>query len=278
MQRISGGFVLTLKFNRTGLWFYHFRFLGKNDEWGNAHVRFFGRGDLRLGILCDTPESWQITVFSQEYQTPNWIKGGIMYQIFPDRFCKCGELPIEEGKILRSDWGGIPYYKPNYYGKVLNNDFFGGNLNGICEKLDYLKSLHVSVVYLNPIFKAYSNHRYDTGDYMKIDPLLGSEADFDRLVEEGKKRGIRIILDGVFNHTGDDSRYFNKYGRYKEELGAHQSPDSQYADWYHFTQYPDSYDSWWGIDTLPAINERSESYQRFILGKDGVLEHWLTHG
>lgn len=278
MKREKDGFSLAAKFNCVGLYFYHFRLAGKQDVWGNVPVHFLGKGTMRNAVLCDTPQSWQLTVFSEDYVTPDWLKGGIMYQIFPDRFCKKGEYPIAENKILRRDWGGTPHYKTNPFGKVLNNDFFGGNLNGITEKLDYLKSLHVSVIYLNPIFEAYSNHRYDTGDYMKIDPLLGTEQDFDNLVQEADKRGIKIVLDGVFNHTGDDSRYFNKYGRYKEELGAHQSPDSKYSDWYHFTQYPDSYDSWWGIDTLPAINERSESYQQFIFGQDGVLKHWLKHG
>ena len=278
MKRTSEGFFLTLKFNRIGLYFYHFRFAGKRDAWGNSAVRFLGRGEMRQGTLCDSPVSWQITVFEEEYRTPDWMKGGVMYQIFPDRFYKRGDYSVCDGKILRSDWGGTPYYKPNRYGKVLNHDFFGGNLNGIRSKLDYLQSLHVSLIYLNPIFEAYSNHRYDTGDYMKIDSLLGTEEDFDCLVKDAKERNIRIVLDGVFNHTGADSRYFNKYGKYKEELGAHQSPDSRYSDWYRFTQFPDEYDSWWGIDTLPAINEHSQTYQEFILGENGVVKHWLGHG
>ena len=155
---------------------------------------------------------------------------------------------------------------PTSRGKVLNNDFFGGNLQGIIEKLDYLQSLHVTVLYLNPIFKAFSNHRYDTGDYKQIDTLLGTEEDFAALTEECNKRGIKIMLDGVFNHTGDDSRYFNKYGTY-DELGAYQSRDSKYYAWYTFTQYPNKYDSWWGIDCLPAVNENCSSLCRFYYGR-----------
>ena len=268
MRRDENGFTITLKFNCIGLYFYIFDF-------GSCG---FGCGSLRKGTLSHDPKPWQITVYDEEYATPEWMKGGVMYQIFPDRFHKSGDIPIENGKILRFDWGGQPNFRPNENGKVLNNDFFGGNLNGIREKLDYLASLHVSVIYFNPIFEAFSNHRYDTGDYFKIDPLLGTEEDFDRLVQEAEKRGIRIILDGVFNHTGDNSRYFNKYGKYKEELGAHQSPDSPYFNWYRFTEFPDSYESWWGIDTLPAVNENSLSYQNFIFGEDGVLKHWLRHG
>ncbi|MCI9009657.1 MAG: glycoside hydrolase family 13 protein [Clostridia bacterium] len=267
MERVNNGFSITLQFNQIGLYFYRFR----------LNERILGCGNLRSGSF-QSQKSWQLTVYKNDYQTPDWIKGGIMYQIFPDRFYKVGNIPIKDNKVLREDWGGLPNYKPNHLGKVLNNDFFGGNLNGIIEKLEYLKNLNVSVIYLNPIFEAYSNHRYDTGDYMKIDPLLGTEQDFARLISTAKGLGIHIILDGVFNHTGDDSRYFNKYGTYKEELGAHQSPDSPYIDWFNFEDYPSKYDSWWGIETLPAVNERSQSYQEFIFGQNGVLKHWLRHG
>ncbi len=268
MKKEGNRFTITLKFHQTGLYFYYFSVAEKQ----------FSCGKLRAGEFRECVQSWQITVYDEQFQTPDWLKGGIMYQIFPDRFRKAGEYPIAPHKVLRQDWGGMPHFQPNEFGKVLNNDFFGGNLNGIREKLDYLQSLNVTVIYLNPIFEAYSNHRYDTGDYMKIDGLLGTEEEFDALIAEAKEKGIRIILDGVFNHTGDDSRYFNKYGRYREELGAHQSPDSPYSDWYRFYDFPDSYESWWGIDTLPAVDESSQSYQNFIFGENGVLKHWLRHG
>ncbi len=267
LQARNGNFEITIRFNQCGLYFYRFELDGRG----------FGCGEMREGVISNYPCCWQITVFEPNYKTPDWLKGGIMYQIFPDRFYKSGNIPIQEHKILRSDWGGTPRYQPNEYGKILNNDFFGGNLNGIREKLSYLKEFGVNALYLNPIFEAYSNHRYDTGDYMQIDPLLGTKDDFDRLVEEAKKYGIGIILDGVFNHTGDDSRYFNRYGRYTD-LGAYQSKLSPYADWYNFYEFPEGYDSWWGIAVLPAINEYSVSYQNFIYGKDGVLKHWLHHG
>jgi len=267
MKSQNSGFEITLRFNQCGLYFYRFEL----DDKG------FDCGEMRRGAFSDAKRCWQITVFESYYQTPAWFKGGIMYQIFPDRFYKSGDIPIAEHKILRSDWGGTPRYQPNEFGKVLNNDFFGGNLNGIREKLPYLKDLGITTLYLNPIFEAYSNHRYDTGDYMKIDPLLGTSEDFDRLVETAKECGIGIVLDGVFNHTGDDSRYFNRYGRYPE-IGAYQSKDSPYADWYSFYEFPEGYESWWGIATLPAVNENSESYQNFILGKNGVLKNWIKHG
>ncbi len=268
MKRTKEGFELTLIFHEVGLYFYFFAF---------SDTLFLGRGALRRAIVTERPESWQITVYSETYETPHWFLGSVMYQIFPDRFHKSGEYPIAHGKVLRRDWGGCPSFRPNERGKVLNNDFFGGNFNGITEKLDYLRSLHVNVLYLNPIFEAYSNHRYDTGDFMKLDPLLGTDADFDRLVKEAEKRGIRILLDGVFNHTGDDSRYFNRYGTY-DSLGAYQSPHSPYAEWYTFHEFPASYDSWWGIETLPAVREDAPSYREFICGKDGVVRTWLRRG
>ena len=269
MDRQSYGYSVTLRFHQTGLYFYYFRI---GDD-------YFGCGALRRGSFMPLKNlvSWQITVYDKQYRTPDWMKGGVMYQIFPDRFYKAGDLPIAQGKILRDDWGGLPNYRPNEFGKVLNNDFFGGNLAGITEKLDYLHDLGVTVIYLNPIFEAYSNHRYDTGDYLKIDPLLGETKDLDNLVSEAKARGIHIVLDGVFNHTGSDSRYFNRYNHY-DSVGAYQSPYSPYFDWYTFHSYPDSYDSWWGIETLPAVNETSPSYQEFIFGEHGVLKTWLKHG
>ncbi len=270
MQRDGNRFKLSLKFHQIGLYFYYFLIGGKVFECGR----------FRDGVISNDSHirAWQITVYDEAYHTPDWMKGGVMYQIFPDRFYRSGNYPIAKNKVLRGDWGGLPNYRPNEYGKVLNNDFFGGNLNGINKKLDYLKELGVTVIYLNPIFEAYSNHRYDTGDYMKIDPLLGTTADFDKLTEEASRRGIRIILDAVLNHTGDDSRYFNRYGHYKDSVGAYQSPNSPFFSWYNFRNYPESYDSWWGIETLPAVNEASPSYQEFIFGEDGVLKNWLRHG
>ena len=200
-----------------------------------------------------------------------------MYQIFPDKFARGGATPIEDGKWLHENWNDCPEYRPDKNGKILNNDFFGGNFRGMTEKIGYLKSLHITVVYLNPIFKAFSNHRYDTGDYMQIDPLLGDENDFINFVQECEQNGIRVILDGVFNHTGADSRYFNKYGHYND-VGAFQSIYSKYYAWYNFKKFPNEYDCWWGIDILPAVNEHCESYIDFITGDNGVLKHWMRKG
>ena len=274
MLSTAFGWQITLKINQTGLYFYRFRIEGEGDVCENeAH---FGELNAQNG------RSFLLTVFDCKYKTPEWFKGGVMYQIFPDRFAKGATsdiciTPDIIGRIRRDDWGGEPSYKPNAQGKVLNNDFFGGNLQGIKEKLGYLKDLGVTVIYLNPIFEAASNHRYDTSDYMKIDPILGKKEDFEELVETAKNQGIRVILDGVFNHTGDDSVYFNKYGNYPS-VGAYQSKDSPYYSWYSFKEFPDKYESWWGIDILPEVNEQSEDYQNFIFGEEGVLKTWLKSG
>ena len=270
MERTSFGWTITFSIKAIGLYYYSFYVENK----GNITCNYMEMGQYTQG---EHVNGFLLTIYSEDYKTPEWFKGGVMYQIFPDRFCKAGSMPDIKGRVHRLDWGGIPSYRPNEKGKVLNNDFFGGNLKGIQNKLPYLKSLGVTVIYLNPIFEAASNHRYDTSDYMKIDPFLGNEKDFEEFVKAAENQGIRVILDGVFNHTGDDSVYFNKYGNYPS-VGAYQSKDSPYYSWYSFTEFPDKYSSWWGIDILPEVNENSEDYQRFIFEKGGVLKKWLGFG
>ena len=234
----------------------------------NSHEGAEREGDL-----------FQLTVYENDYETPDFLKGGVMYQIFPDRFCKSGKVHenIPKGRVLRDDWGGTPYYKPDHNGHVWNNDYFGGDFAGIQSKLGYLHDLGVTCIYLNPIFESHENHRYNTADYMKADPLLGTNEEFEELCQEAQKYGISIILDGVFSHTGADSVYFNKNGRYPE-VGAYQSKESKYYDWYTFINYPNVYEAWWGIDTLPNVCENNEDYTEFICGDDGVLHYWLSKG
>ena len=137
-------------------------------------------------------------------------------------------------------------------------------------------SLGVNVIYLNPIFDAHSNHRYNTADYSKIDSLLGDEKDFKALCKKAEEYGIKIILDGVFSHTGSDSIYFNREGRYNS-VGAFNSNESPYKDWFTFEENG-KYKSWWGIDTLPETNEDNESFIEYISGKNGIAEKWLKCG
>lgn len=265
MRKSEKCWTLQLSLSEPGLYFYYFIIGGSKA----------GLGKMRNLEFSEQITYYQLLVYTEDYKTPDWFKGGIMYQIFPDRFYRAGDETLKHG-VMRK-WGEQPYYRPNGEGKVLNNDFFGGNIKGVHEKLGYLKRLGVTVIYFNPVFKAFSNHRYDTGDYMEIDPNLGTKEDLDALIRDAKKLGMRVILDGVFNHTGDDSRYFNRYSNYSS-LGAYQSPESPYYDWYTFHGSRDRYDSWWGIDTLPAIRESSESYQSFMFSEDGVIKHWLRHG
>ena len=222
---------------------------------------------------------WQLTCYEAGFKTPDWLAGGILYQIFPDRFAASGapKTGVPADRVLRDDWGGQPRWRPDAQGEVRNNDFFGGDMQGIRKKLPYLKSLGVTCVYLNPIFESHSNHRYDTADYSRIDPLLGTEADLKALAKDAKKHGIRLMLDGVFSHTGADSVYFNKYGRYPTK-GACQSPTSPYASWYTFTRWPDQYEGWWGFKTLPEVNELNDVFLSYITGGDGVVRHWLEVG
>lgn len=231
------------------------------------------------GALSDRGENWQLTVFDKDFETPDSFKGGVIYQIFPDRFCASGSAKkdVPPDRIMQNDIFAMPKWAPDENGIVHNNDFFGGDLKGIEKKLDYLSSLGVTCIYLNPIFKAQSNHRYDTGDYELIDPLLGTEKDFRSLCKKAKDKNIKIILDGVFSHTGIDSKYFNFYGNY-DSVGAYQSKQSPYYDWYKFKNWPDDYVSWWGIRILPEINEDDEKYLDYISGPDGIIRKWLRAG
>ena len=229
---------------------------------------------------CEGCEPWQLTVY-EDTDTPTWFGEGVTYQIYPDRFCRT-KLPRVEGMLgerrVHTNWSDVPHIGADSETGRWNSDFFGGDLKGVISKLDYLTSLGVDTIYFNPIFEAASNHRYDTADYCTIDPLLGTEEDFVQLCREAKARGIRVMLDGVFNHTGDDSRYFNR-SRYYDTTGAHQSAESPYYSWYNFTSWPEEYDGWWGIKTLPAVNEDDPQYREFIItGENSVIRRWLRLG
>jgi len=258
-----------------GLYFYYF-----TAEVGGECVRFFADGEDVLeedGETVADANCWQITAFEAGFDTPHWLVGRIIYHIFIDRFRASGNVRPRPNFRLHKVWGGQPDYLPAADGEIHNDDVFGGDLRGIIEKLDYLVSLHVGAIYLSPVFRAESNHKYNTGDYLSIDGMFGSEADFDDLVRETRARDIYLILDGVFNHTGDDSIYFNKYGRYPGP-GACQSKDSRYYDWYTFEHWRDGYECWWGVPTLPSIRKDSPDFREFVCGRGGVLEHWMARG
>lgn len=245
--------------------------------YGNNQAQLGGEGNLQIY----QPPSYQITVY-EPFDVPTWYKQGIMYQIFPDRFYKAHEndryVEPKKKSLIHADWYDTPLYIKDQQGNIMRWDFFGGNLRGVKEKLPYLRELGISIIYFNPIFEASSNHRYDTGDYHKIDPMLGNEENLQELIEAAGRYGIKIILDGVFSHTGSDSRYFNKYGNYPE-LGAYQSPDSPYYNWYRFGKHCDDYECWWGVSSLPNVEEMEPTYREFIYGgEDSVIKHWMKKG
>ena len=268
-----GGFsgVFTAPDTAELVW-YTFRFTRRDGS-----CAFLGRNGW--GGEADR-QPWQLTVY-EDRPTPDWFGRGVTYQIFPDRFCRLTR-PDPRGllgeRTLHDNWDDMPRLGPDPVTGRWNNDFFGGSLRGIREKLDYLQSLSVTTLYLNPIFYAASSHRYDTADYRMVDPLLGTEEDLRDLCAEAKKRGMHVILDGVFNHTGDDSRYFNRHGFF-DTPGAYQSKDSPWYDWFCFRQWPEEYDAWWDIHTLPAVNESAPSYRDFIIrDQDSVIRRWLRCG
>lgn len=267
MEKRDELFAVKLPALKAGLYFYCF--VSDGVKIGKS---YFGFGEIQ-----DDVRKFQLLVYDYRYSHPENFLGKVMYQIFPDRFARAEGFGNPDGKRIRKDWGGMPEYLPDENGKIKNDDFFGGNFEGIRRKAEYLKELGVDYVYLNPVLKAYSNHRYDTGDYMRFDELLGSENDFSSLVKTFKKFGITLIFDGVFNHTGDDSVYFNKYGNYPS-VGAYQSKDSPYYDWYVFKNYPDDYLSWWGITVLPTINKNAVEFEDFIAGEGGVLDKYMSLG
>ena len=224
---------------------------------------------------------YQLTVYDGCEQVPAWFGEGTCYQIFPDRFRR-SRIPdpggMVGGRSVHAAWQEEPEYRPDARGEVRNRDFFGGDLKGVLEQLPYLQSLGVETLYFNPMFEAAENHRYGTADYEHVDPMLGCDADFSALCRAAHARGMRVILDGVFNHTGFVSRYFNGDGFYPQP-GAAQSRQSPYYPWFHFQHWPDRFDSWWGIYTLPAVNEGEDSYRDYIIrGEHSIVRRWLQAG
>lgn len=272
----DGRDVFTIEFTpqKRGLYFYYFDLY---TDYRKLYCGALGEAYISTG----KGELYQLTVYDEDYTVPKGIMGGVMYQIFPDRFYEgvaAKPMPYTD-RIYRADKENEPYFWPNeQHEGYLNMDYYGGDFIGIEQKLDYIASLGVTLIYLNPIFEAHSNHRYNTADYMKADPLLGTAEDFAHLCAAAKALGIGIILDGVFSHTGSDSVYFNKEARYPT-LGAYQGRDSEYYSWYVFgEQYDHGYRSWWGFETLPEINEAEPSFRAFICGEGGVIDYWLGLG
>lgn len=257
-------------FDAAGIYYYRFEMKNRDGVW------YYGRGENGESVCGENLPEWQLTVYKSSYKTPDFAKGNIIYHIFVDRFNRADGVKTKRKYRLHESFSESPEVV-SADGKYYADDFFGGNLNGIREKLDYLEELGVGIIYLSPIFKAYSNHRYDTGDYLKVDELLGTEDDFKRLLDAAHEKGMKIILDGVFSHSGADSLYFNKFGTY-DSLGAYQSKSSPYYDWYYFKKFPDEYACWWGCDNVPDLNKSNKDYRALVFGKNGVVEKWQKLG
>lgn len=257
-------------FDAAGIYYYRFEMRNRDGVW------YYGRGENGESLCGENLPEWQLTVYKSSYKTPDFAKGNIIYHIFVDRFNRADGVKTKRKYRLHESFSESPEVV-SADGKYYADDFFGGNFNGIREKLDYLEELGVGIIYLSPIFKAYSNHRYDTGDYLKVDELLGTEDDLKRLLDAAHEKGMKIILDGVFNHSGADSLYFNKFGTY-DSLGAYQSKSSPYYDWYYFKKFPDEYACWWGCDNVPDLNKSNKDYRALVFGKNGVVEKWQKLG
>ncbi len=264
-----------LRPREAGLFFYSF--FGDSPTGNFYGMRAAARDEIAFSRTASGAH-FQLTVTDFAYEPPAWLYGGIIYHIFVDRFRRTGFYRPREDAVVHTEWeDGCPLYPAFRGGHTENNDFFCGTLDGIAEKLDDLARLGVNCLYLSPIFEAYSNHKYDTGDYEKIDSAFGGEAAFLRLAEAARRRGMRIVLDVAFNHTGSDSVYFNKKGRYPS-IGAYQSKASPYYDWYTFYEYPERYEAWWGIETLPRLSPDTPSLRAFLTGEDGIVARYASLG
>jgi glycosidase len=258
-------------------------------------VRWYGdddsSNDTRKGGTGKTTrlrnDAFRITVYDRNFTTPGWLQGATVYEIFPDRFrngdpsndpCRSGPCPVFYGNIpaiLHPTWNE-PVEDSRATG-FFNRDFFGGDLEGVTQELDYVKSLGVDAIWLTPIFKARSNHRYDTDDYMQVDPSLGGDAAYTQLKAAAQAKGIHLILDGVFNHTSSDSRYFDRYHRYPDVVGACESAGSPYRDWYSITGSCDdgAYAKFAGLDSLPQLNHANPAVLEFLVS---VVKRWSPDG
>ena len=259
-------------FQEPGLFYYYFRISTRNEQF-----RLFKQGN---DTNMEAGDLWQLSCVTDRYPVPEAFQGRVFYQIFPDRFHQEGKCDCT-GKLqpywVHENLQDVPVFRPNEEGEVLNNDFYGGNLKGIQAKLPYLHDLGVEALYLNPIFMAFSTHRYDTADYSRIDPMLGTDEDFVELCEAAHELDIKIILDGVFSHTGSNSKYFDDKHLFGN--GAVSNPDSPYRNWFMFQHYPTEYTSWWNFKTLPTVNKLEKSFMDYIFGNDdSVVAKWLRLG
>lgn len=256
----------------SGLFYYEYLFVR------GADTLFTDTADnVTYTLASHSAGRFRLLVSSDDFVTPAWFHGRTMYHIFVDRFAPCGGTRRPDA-VYHEHWDEEIEQFGAYPGApVKNNEFFGGTLWGVLDKLDYLQSLGVGVLYLSPIFRAASNHKYDTGDYGEVDAQFGGKEALEALLAECKRRDIGVMLDGVFNHTGDDSRYFNRRGNYGT-VGAYESRESPFADWYYFKEFPDSYECWWDIEILPKLNLSNPELHRYLVGEGGIVDTYTKMG
>ena len=230
--------------------------------------------------VCDFLDNNTLDKITVNFDTPEWAKGAMMYHVFVDRFRHGSKYRLRpmKNRIIRS-WDEGATDGPNPDGNWCN-DFFGGDLEGIIQKLKYIKSLGTDIIYLSPVVRSQSNHRYDAADYENVDPYAGTNEDLKRLCDEAHKRGMKVVLDAVFNHTGNDSKYFNEYSNFKT-TGAWQDKESYYGSFFrkgYDQQGQFHFDYWWGMPNLPVCDGWSKNWQDYIYGENGVIDQWFALG
>ena len=293
------------------VWWYRFIAIDGTDTdyYEDDAARTMGWGE----VFDETQDySYQLTVYAPDFETPDWIKNAIVYQVFPDRF-RDGDPDNNKpaGTFFYDEDGGTVYRSLNAEENwntaicdprgtddcagTYSKNFYGGDLQGLLDQLDYLQDLGVTTIYLNPIFESPSNHGYDTTDYMAINPMFGTQVEFEALVGALQSRGMHLILDGVFNHVSSDSIYFDRYGNF-DEVGACESEESPYRAWFYFTDVPAgtgpcvgsdgtpggaNYESWWGYDSLPKMDSSNAEVRALIWDnettpEDTVAGYWMN--
>lgn len=299
---------------------YWYRFVVKDG----TKTAYYADDDARTGgwgeATADVVDNgYQLSIYDAAFTTPDWVKNAVIYQIFPDRFNDgnsannpaAGEFFYgNNDTIFRSngtEWNTVicdPRDRPGAVASCADkysNNFYGGDLQGITDQIDnnYFSNLGVTVLYLNPIFKSPSNHKYDTTDYGQIDPHFGTLADFEAMVDAANAKNIHIVLDGVFNHVSSDSPYLDRYSRYPE-VGACESETSPYRDWFYFTEADpagsgacvgddgtpggSNYESWWGYDSLPKLRANDAAVRQLIWDSTpgsptaGIARYWIDQG
>jgi cyclomaltodextrinase len=265
---------------KVGIYLYRFQVkVGAASVWYSNNEAQYGG----IGLAYKKkPDQWfRLTSYDPAFVAPSWASNAVIYQIFPDRFFNGDRANDQSG--MQAPYAGTESFcalqvHTNESDTPNNNcDFFGGDLQGVIDKLPYLSGLGVNTLYLNPIFLSPSNHKYDTADYYTIDPRFGTQETFNKLVGAAHAAHMHLILDGVFNHTSTDSVYFNKFGHFPS-VGASQSHNSPYYSFYHFTSWPSTYDTFFDVRTLPQLSE-NDAVKDFIYRlQDAVAPHWLGLG